>query len=323
MPKSISDIVHNIVRTIFHPEPSTKSIVRVGGTPGVKMSKTYNTSSKHKDKYKDKRSKKNKFKGGSKKDMSAPPEVHAPKGIRRVVVFRGSLTDAFIEQYTETFGSDFAFNFAFLDEVTDDAKCRFNRVNVHRLDQSVFFPLGLSEHFDNSYNSLVYEKDTHKEYLLASLRNWQGFSNSLIHKSVERSRSKKDMFVYEDSVWVMPHCVIGDRTWLGQGVVVCHASRIYSDCIIEPFCWISPGARIYGRSIIGESSFIGAGAIICANVSVGEGSYISTGAYLSQSVPPGAVVLEGVNNIRPSLKAEDCFSRFYCKRRVNPLLVSV
>ena len=89
--------------------------------------------------------------------------------------------------------------------------------------------------------------------------------------------------------YISKHCIIGEGTTVGHGVVINANVSIGKHCIInsqsllehdsniEDFCHISTGVLINGGVNIGEESFIGSNTIIRENIKITPKTSISAG----------------------------------------------
>lgn len=75
--------------------------------------------------------------------------------------------------------------------------------------------------------------------------------------------------------------VVGDRTFIGVGVVTCNDQ--------DPQPYVYDGARIK-PPVIGADCMIGSGAVLCPGVRIGDGARVHAGAVVMRDVPPGGVV---------------------------------
>lgn len=107
---------------------------------------------------------------------------------------------------------------------------------------------------------------------------------------------------------VHPTAVIGSRSVLDPGVIICagvqvstnvHLKRhvhlnpsvtIGHDCTLDPFVSVNPGAVVSGEVAVGEGALIGSGAVVLQGLSVGAGSTVGAAACVVGNVHPGAIV---------------------------------
>lgn len=110
---------------------------------------------------------------------------------------------------------------------------------------------------------------------------------------------------------VHPTAVIGSRSFLDPGVIVCagvqistnvHLKRhvhlnpnvtIGHDSVLEPFVSVNPGAIVSGEVTVGSGTLIGSGAVILQGLSIGVKSIIGAAACVVGDVPP-QVTVKGV-----------------------------
>lgn len=72
---------------------------------------------------------------------------------------------------------------------------------------------------------------------------------------------------------------IGDRVWIGMGVLFCNVSHEIGDANQR-------AGKVYTGDIrIGEGSWIGARTIILPNVTIGKGAVIAAGSVVTRDVP--------------------------------------
>ncbi len=107
---------------------------------------------------------------------------------------------------------------------------------------------------------------------------------------------------------VHPHAVLGSRTVLSAGVVVCSGAQISTnvslgthvhvnpgaiighDSELGDVCSINPGAIVSGAVTVEARSLIGAGAVVLQGLTVGEDATVGAAACVTRDVNPGAVV---------------------------------
>ncbi|MBO6769741.1 MULTISPECIES: DapH/DapD/GlmU-related protein [unclassified Thalassospira] len=68
----------------------------------------------------------------------------------------------------------------------------------------------------------------------------------------------------DDHVHIAHNCIIGKRTFLAAGVVVCGSCNVGADV------WISPNSTVIDYCTIGDGAFIGLGSVVRKPVSQGE-----------------------------------------------------
>jgi serine O-acetyltransferase len=93
----------------------------------------------------------------------------------------------------------------------------------------------------------------------------------------------------------------------GNGLVLSHASRVGSGCILFHNVTlgesIDPATREVGAPLLEENVHVGAGATIVGPVIIGRGTKIMAGALVRQSVPPQSVVEVAHPTVRPRDRA--------------------
>ncbi|WP_315107603.1 NeuD/PglB/VioB family sugar acetyltransferase [uncultured Microbacterium sp.] len=111
------------------------------------------------------------------------------------------------------------------------------------------------------------------------------------------------------SALIHPTAVVGSRTTLGDGVVVCAGAQLSTnlvvgsnvhinpgaivghDAVIDELVSINPGAVVSGEVHIERAALVGAGAVILQGLSVGAGSRVGASACVTKNVPAGATVV--------------------------------
>lgn len=107
---------------------------------------------------------------------------------------------------------------------------------------------------------------------------------------------------------VHPSAVIGSRTRLGRGSIICAGVQISTnvqvgnhvhinpgaiighDAVVAEFASVNPGAVISGDVAIREACLVGAGAVILQGLTVGGGATIGAGGVVTRDVATGKVV---------------------------------
>ncbi|GAA3735480.1 acetyltransferase [Leifsonia bigeumensis] len=110
---------------------------------------------------------------------------------------------------------------------------------------------------------------------------------------------------------VHPAVVVGSKSLLDPGVIVCAGVQISTnvqlqrhvhlnpnvtighDSILEPFVSVNPGAIVSGEVTVGSGTVIGSGAVILQGLSIGSESVIGAAACVVGDVPP-QVTVKGV-----------------------------
>jgi len=108
---------------------------------------------------------------------------------------------------------------------------------------------------------------------------------------------------------VHPRAVVGARTSLGEGSIVCagsvltvditigahvHVNLLCSvghDAIIEDFATLSPGCGISGNVHVGNGAFLGTQAVLIPGARVGAGAIVGAGSVVLRSVPDDTTVV--------------------------------
>ena len=110
---------------------------------------------------------------------------------------------------------------------------------------------------------------------------------------------------------VHPAAVVGSRSVLEPGVIVCAGVQVSTnvhlkghvhlnpnvtighDSTLEPFVSVNPGAIVSGEVTVGSGTLIGSGAVILQGLSIGAGSTIGAASCVVGDVPP-QVTVKGV-----------------------------
>lgn len=104
---------------------------------------------------------------------------------------------------------------------------------------------------------------------------------------------------------VHPSAVLGSRTTLGPGSVVCAGVQVSTnisfgrhvhlnpnatighDTVVGDFTSVNPGAIVSGDVRVGEQVLIGAGAVVLQGLTVGEGALVGASACVTRDVTAG------------------------------------
>lgn len=78
---------------------------------------------------------------------------------------------------------------------------------------------------------------------------------------------------------------IGDRTEVGEDVLIMHHISAGHDCRIGDLSVLCPGAILGGGTTLGRNCFVGGNAVTAPGVSVGDEAMISAGAACLADVP--------------------------------------
>lgn len=107
---------------------------------------------------------------------------------------------------------------------------------------------------------------------------------------------------------VHPSAIIGSRTDLGAGVVVCGGAVISTnvrlgrhvhvnpnatighDAVLDDYVSVNPAATVSGEVHVGERSLIGAGAVVLQGLRIGPDALVGAAACVTRPVPRGVTV---------------------------------
>jgi len=107
---------------------------------------------------------------------------------------------------------------------------------------------------------------------------------------------------------IHPTAVLGSRTHIGAGVVICGGAIIGTnvhigaqthlnphvvighDSLLGEFVSVNPNATVSGDCIIGDGVLIGAGAVVLQGVEVGRRAIVAASACVVRDVPPRSTV---------------------------------
>lgn len=113
---------------------------------------------------------------------------------------------------------------------------------------------------------------------------------------------------WEPAVLVHPSAVIGSRTLLGLGSVVCGGVQVSTnvqlgrhvhlnpnatighDTALEDFVSVNPGATVSGEVRVETGTLLGAGSVVLQGLNVGPGVLVGAAACVVRDVPAGATV---------------------------------
>jgi sugar O-acyltransferase (sialic acid O-acetyltransferase NeuD family) len=108
---------------------------------------------------------------------------------------------------------------------------------------------------------------------------------------------------------VHPSAMIGPRTIVGEGAVVCpgvllscdvtlgrtaivnYGAMVGHDGVIGAGAFVAPGAHLAGNVTVGEQADIGIGSSVIQGVSIGDRSVVGAGAVVIRDVPPDTTVV--------------------------------
>ncbi|WP_091230756.1 NeuD/PglB/VioB family sugar acetyltransferase [Microbacterium sp. 3J1] len=111
------------------------------------------------------------------------------------------------------------------------------------------------------------------------------------------------------SALIHPTAVVGSRTTIDDGVVVCAGAQLSTnlivganvhinpgaiighDTVIDEFVSINPGAVVSGEVHIERATLIGAGAVVLQGLRIGAGSRVGAAACVTKDVATGATVV--------------------------------
>ncbi|MCW5556557.1 MAG: UDP-3-O-(3-hydroxymyristoyl)glucosamine N-acyltransferase [Verrucomicrobiae bacterium] len=71
--------------------------------------------------------------------------------------------------------------------------------------------------------------------------------------------------VVDPSAHVGPHCVVGERSRLGPGVVLQSQVYVGEDCVLGEHCRLFPNVTLYPRSVLGRRVRIHSGSVVGAD----------------------------------------------------------
>lgn len=108
---------------------------------------------------------------------------------------------------------------------------------------------------------------------------------------------------------VHPTAVLGSRTVLAEGTVVCGGVQLSTnvvlgrhvhvnpgavighDTVLEDLVSVNPGAVVSGEVHVGARALLGAGSVVLQGLEIGEAAVVGAGACVTRSVPAGTTVV--------------------------------
>lgn len=104
-----------------------------------------------------------------------------------------------------------------------------------------------------------------------------------------------DQVGWRAATLIHPAAVLGSRTRVGVGSVICAGAQVSTNVILGRHIHLNPGSIVGHDAVLGDFVSVNPGAIISGEVLIGNRSLIGAGSVILQGLEVGAEVVVGAS----------------------------